>query len=327
MKDLWTTYEDFLLANGITKRRRDKLKTMFNIISRDLELKTAARKQIEEYLNKVNRNIIKKQRGGDFTGNTKRDIKKFLRQFFKWYKGENEFYPKEVSWIKTKIAKDEKPKERPVIELKDVPKLAKMFKRYDYQMLTLLLFDSGFRIQEMLSVKKKDLTWAEFDEGKKCFWIKCNVSKTFPRNVPIPLFTEDINSYFNSMDYRAKEDGDLLFDVQYEDYLKMLKIYSLKLIKRKLTPHCLRHSSATYYAKEYSGNVPLLAQRYGWEFDAKELKVYVRTSGAYNKTGAKISYKNEISKLKEENQKLWEEIENIKKVIQKNLITEIKSKK
>lgn len=315
---IWIKYYEYLLNEQLTQKRIKKMHSSFNIVSRYLDFEKAKREDIERFVNELNQDKIKMLRGkGDYSAYAKRDFKKFLKQFYKWYKGEDGTYPREVIWIKTKIAKDDMPEERPVVELKDVIKIAKKFKKYDYQMMTLLLFDSGFRIQEMMSVKKKDLTWADFDDGKYCFWIKCNQSKTFIRNIPIPLFTEDINSYVNSAEFKSKNDNDSLFNFSYPAYTTALKEYSLQLIGKPLTCHCLRHSSATYYAREYSGNVPLLAQRYGWEYSAKELKTYVRSSGAYNKEGAKVSYKNEVSKLREENQKLIERMEKIEEQIKK----------
>lgn len=318
MKDLWTKYEDHLLNEQLSKVRRKKLKVMFNTVSRGLDLATAERPDVENFINKLNRNKFTRQDGTPYKGYVKQDIKKFLKQFYKWYKGDNEFYPKQVSWLKTRIAKDEKPGERPVIEKSEVPKLAKMFKKYDYQMAVYLQFDSGFRIQELMSVRKRDLSWEDFDEGKKCFWISCNMSKTFTRKIPIPLFTEDITAYLSNYTYLGKNDDDKLFDINYVYYTNKLKEYSKQLFgeKRIITSHNLRHSSATYYAQEYAGNVMLLAQRYGWSYDAKELKTYVRKSGAYNKEGAKVSYKNEILKLKEENAELKERMEKIEQALE-----------
>ena len=317
-ESLWEKFDAYVINEGVSKLRRRKLLMMYRIITRHLNLEKANRESIEKFVDNLNHNKCLKLKGTPFSGNTKSDMKKFLKQFFKWYKGKGEYYPEEVAWLKTRIPKDEKPKERPIIELKDAMKLATRFKKLDNQMMTLILFDSGFRISEAMSAKKRDLTWEEFDRGNKCFWIKCNVSKTFPRKIPIPLFTENISAYFNSADYIAKRDDEPLFDISYRAYLNLLNKYGMELFGVTLTPHCLRHSSATYYAREYSGNVPLLAQRYGWSFDASELKVYVRQSGAYNKEGAKISYRNEIGSLKEdldnfkdENSKMKEQLEEM----------------
>lgn len=312
---VWIDFEDHLLNIQVTKKRISKLKVMYNIVKRALNLETAGRKEIEAFVNNLNRNKFVREDNKPYSGSSKSDIKKFLKQYYKHTKGRDEIYPPEVSWIKTKIAKDEKPKEKPILEKDQVIKLAIAFKKYEFKILTLLLFDSGFRIQEILSCKKKDLTWETFEDNKKCFWLKCNESKTFKRNVPIPLFTDEIKGLFESSYYKALDKNDLLFNVHYESYVKMLKAHSVKLFNLIITPHCLRHSSATYYAKHYSGNVPLLAQRFGWNFSAKELQTYVRTSGAYNREGAKISFRNELLSLKEENEILKEKVTRLEKSV------------
>lgn len=323
MTEIWIKYEDHLLNNGISKVRRKKLRVMFNIISRFLDLTKAKREDVEDFVNKLNRNHILQANNKPYSGNSKQDLKKFLRQFFKWYKGKNEFYPPEVSWLKTSIPKDERPEEKAVIDKKDIPRLAKMFRKYDYEMAVLIQFDSGFRIQELMSVKKSDLSFDEFDNDKKCWWVKCNKSKTFPRKIPIPLFTDEISTYTKSQEYEDKGKEDPLLDINYTYYTNHLKKYSIKMFGldskgkpiKPITSHCLRHSSATFYAKEYNGDVPLLAQRYGWSFDARELKTYVRVSGAYNKRGAVVSYTKEMAKLKEENQTLKERMDKLEKAI------------
>jgi len=313
--ELWLKFEKHLANEGLTKKRIKKLFTMYNVVIRALDLTKAKRDDIENFVNDLTSDKFKRLDGNNFSGSSKSDIKKFLKQFYKWYKGENEYYPKHVSWLKTKIPKDQKPIEKPILELKQVVQLAQKFKKYDYKMLVLALFDSGFRIQEMISVKKKDLTWEEFDSAKKCFWIKCNKSKTYPRKVPIPLFSTEMKSFFDSSYFKAKQDDDPLFDIHYASFTNHLKEHSLKLFNLKITCHCLRHSSCTFYAKEYAGNVPLLAQRFGWSFSAKELSTYVRKSGAYNREGAKVSFRNEVVKLREDNDILKEKVTSQEKQI------------
>jgi integrase len=314
-KGLWDKYEKHVRNEGLSLNRIKKLRTMFNLVNKYVDMSKAKRDIIEDFIHKLNANTYKRTNGSSYSGSTKQDVKKFLRQFFKWYKGDNEYYPKEVSWIKARIPKDERPAEKPIVEIHEAVKLSKMFKKYDNEILTLLLFDSGFRIQEMMSVKKKDLTWEPFDDDKSCWWIKCNVSKTFPRKIPIPLFTEVISSFAQSESFRAKADSDDLLDFSYKKYSENIKKFSLKLFDKPITCHCLRHSSATYYAKDYAGNVPVLAQRFGWGFDAKELKTYVRMSGAFNKAGAKVSHQNAVVKLKAELEKEREDRQKTERVL------------
>lgn len=299
--ELWSKFENHMLNEAVTKRRLKKLKQMFVTCERGIDnLETANRKTIEVFINRLNKNEFKSLQKKDYSGSTKADIKKFLKQFYKWYKGKNEYYPKEVIWIKAKISKDEQPKEKPILSIKEVIKLANRFKKLEYKLLTLMLFDSGFRIQEMLSVKKKDLSWGEFIENEKCFWLYCNESKTEKRKVPIPLFTEEIQAFVNSSYFQNLDNEELLMPQRYDNICHLMKRHSLKLFgeNKIVTPHILRHSSATYYSQEYDGNMNLIAIRYGWSFSSKELKTYIRRSGAYQKAGAKKSFENEVIKLK-----------------------------
>jgi site-specific recombinase XerD len=329
-KELWNEFENHLINEQVTKRRIKKCLTMFNSLIRGINkpLEKVTREDIEVFVTALNKNEYKKIDGRDLSGSTKQDIKKFLRQFYKWKLGQNEFYPKQVSWIKTRINKDERPEEKPILSIPEVKQLSNKMFRSDYRMLVLLLFDSGFRIQEILSVKKKNLTWEKFDEkGNKCFWIECNKSKTEVRTIPIPLFTEDIKTFCNSTYFESLKDDDLLFnDIKYRSIVKNLKKNSIELFgkSRKITPHALRHSSATFYSKEYDGNMNLISQRYGWSFSSNELKLYIRKSGAYQKAGAKKVFYNEVLNLKEENREIKEEMLELKKQMESLLVSKNK---
>ena len=330
--ELWQKYNMYLKNEGMTKKRIHKLNTMYTIVKRGLKEKIAnpERKDIEKFVNDVTTGYFKRPKGKDYSGSTKSDIKKFLKQFYKWLKGDNEEYPKIVSWIKTKIAKDEKPEEKNVVKTDEVIKLSNSFKSPEFKLLTLILFDSGFRIQEALSVKKKDLTWEEYEPGKKCWWVACNISKTQVRKVPIPLFTEEIKLFVNTQNVQSKNESDKLFDIPYNSYRIALVRNSEKLLGKKLSPHCLRHSSATYYCMAYDGHMGMIADRYGWSYSSKELATYIKRSGAYQKIGAKKVYTNEVTKVIEENKELKERLdeqEERMKKMRKEMENEMKAMK
>lgn len=325
-KSIWKRFESHMFNEGVTKSRIMKLKTMFNMAERGLNkpYNQLTRNDIENFIERLHRNQFKRVDGSNLSGSTKSDLKRFLKQFFKWYKGKGEFFPKEVVWIRIKISKDEAPEEKPIVSVKEIIKIANHFKRVEMRILTLLLFDSGFRISEMLSVTKEDISWEDYSEGNKCFWINCNESKTEKRKVPVPLFTEDIQSFFNSAYFKGLGKNDLVFKLSYDNYRNSLKNASRKTVGKIVTPHALRHSSATYYAKEFDGNSMMLADRYGWTYSSSQLKTYIRRSGAYQKIGAQKVYSNEVLKVKEENAKLKEDFEEIKKQMQNILIQQNK---
>lgn len=303
-KNIWVKFEDHCLNEGLSKKRIKKLRVMFNVLDRNIRkpLSSLQRPDIEKFVNSLNRNEVKTIKGEEFSGTSKSDVKKFLKQFYKWYSGNNEFYPPEVAWIKAKISKDERPDEKEILQLREVQKLAAAFDKIELRALVLLLFDSGFRISEMLSVTKNNLTWDSYDKDKSCFWIKCSESKTITRKIPIPLFTEDITRFMHSSYFEALEDEERIFQKSYNYYWKILQAAFKKVFpnKKRIGFHSLRHSSATYYAQVLGGDLFALCQRFGWGFDSDEAKTYVRKSGEFNKIAPKKVFESELSDIKRE---------------------------
>jgi predicted RNase H-like nuclease (RuvC/YqgF family) len=115
---------------------------------------------------------------------------------------------------------------------------------------------------------------------------------------------------------QQKKNHEPLFTKSYAAYLKQLKNHSQDVLGKKLTPHALRHSSATLYAKILAGDMIQLADRYGWNYDAAELKTYVRRSGASQREAVKKSFSNDLLELKEENRELKEKLQNHEDVIE-----------
>jgi len=91
---LWERFENNLLNQGLTRNRIAKLQQMFNTTNRLLPkgLKDSNRDDIESFVNDLHRDVILSNKGKPYSGSSKSDMKKFIKQFFKWYKGKNEFY-------------------------------------------------------------------------------------------------------------------------------------------------------------------------------------------------------------------------------------------
>lgn len=133
------------------------------------------------------------------------------------------------------------------------------------------------------------------------------------RKVPVPLFTEDLQVFLNSAYFTSLNENEVMFPFSYNLYLKMFKSACKDVLHKDLSFHNLRHSSATYYAKEYNGNAMALADRYGWTYNSKELQTYIRSSGEYQKQGAKMSYSNKVRQLEEKLQAQEDEIRELRK--------------
>ena len=114
--------------------------------------------------------------------------------------------------------------------------------------------------------------------------------------------------------------------------MRKLKENSQKLLGKKVTCHALRHSSATFYAREFDGNMNMLAERYGWAYSSDQLKTYIRRSGAYQKQGAKKVFVNELLKVREEMVSLREDHNKLQAEVKKigealSFIKKIKKRK
>lgn len=315
----WNRYETFLRNSGISKVRIQNLFFRYQMVCYGMNkaISNATRDEIDAFVTDLHNDKITNLNGKKYAGETKGICKAFLKQFFKWFKGDNEFYPNEVRWIKTKVSKDDQAEEKAVINQEEAMKIATRFTKIEQKILTLILFDSGFRIQEALSLKKRNITWEEYDEGDSCFWVECTKSKTERRKVPVPLFTPDLQTYFNSASFLSKGNDDDVFPFSYNTYAQVLKKHGKAIVNKNISPHALRHSSATFYAREFDGNMQLIAERFGWSFSSKQLKVYIRRSGAYQKRGVKKVFSNELSKMKKENTELTERLAIMEKKFQK----------
>lgn len=99
----------------------------------------------------LKRGIITSKHGKPYTWETQSTIKKFIRKYYKYLFGENQFYPKLVQFIDTStnipeiraLSKDE------------CDKLIENTSKVVYRFMIAVLFDSGARIEEPGCIDKK----------------------------------------------------------------------------------------------------------------------------------------------------------------------------
>jgi site-specific recombinase XerD len=229
---------------------------------------------------------------------TKLDYKKSLIKFYKWLYGNNRNVPELVDWIDTyDIAK-----EIPAIRREEVEKLAATLTIRD-KAIVMALFDSGARAEEFLNIKMSDLSKAD-----GIFKVRIVHSKTKPRTIHLPIASQFVEMWMNVNEiYDSQE---YLFTITYEGLRMMLHRVGKRVLKKSITPHLLRHSSATYYANLL--NHQQLCYRYGWTMASKMPNRYLDREGIFEKESVDVVKKNDISTLEDKNKKLEEELSLIK---------------
>ena len=227
-----------------------------------------------------------------YTNESQCTIKKFFRKYFKYLMGDNINYPKLVQYLdtSTRIA------EFRAIAKEDVDRLIYNCTKLSHRFAIAFLFDSGARVAEFYNLKFNDIT---FEDG--FYKARIRISKTRPRTVNLPLYTEIIHNYL--AEQPDKNNGDAyVFTLGYQALKKMMWRLGKKYLNRNLYPHLLRHSSATYYAQNVSRYQ--LCYRFGWSASSKSPDRYVDMLGLIDNE-ILVKYKEtETIKVQKHNEEL-----------------------
>lgn len=271
----------------------------------DKSFHDVTQKDMEKFVQDLEDDRIRCKSGKPYSEETKTGLKKAIRKFWKWKDGNNRTYPELVEWIDTYVS------------VKDVPALirAEVEKMIDHtadsrnRALIMVLFDSGARIEELLNVrlKKEHLFWKE-EVG--CYMIRLEFSKTKPRTISLPLSTKLLKSWLEVHPGKDNPSAQL-FPLSYPNLRMILQRIGRKALGKRVTPHMLRHSSATYYANRLK-NQYKLCYRYGWTMASNMVNRYIDREGILEVETPEIVKNDEISTANRENQALKEELSIVK---------------
>lgn len=232
---------------------------------------------------------------------TKADIKKTVKKFWKWKDGNNRVYPGLVEWIDT----CEGIKEVPALNRAEVEQMIECTANPRDRALVMVLFDSGARVEELLNVRlrKEHLFWKE-EIGS--YMIRLEYSKTKPRTISLPMSTECIRKWLAV--HPAKDNSQAqLFPMAYPALKMVISRLGKKALGKRVTPHMLRHSSATFYANRLK-NPYKLCYRYGWAMSSDMVNRYLDREGIIEEETASIVKKEEYSATAIDNRILREEL-------------------
>lgn len=240
------------------------------------DLDKVTEKEAEGFVVDLETNKIRRENGLPYKDNSKNEFIKAYKRYLGWYyKGRKEIYDKKARWIKEYSQFSEKKAitlEQAELVVKKELKTNEVFGLRNAT-LFLFLFDSGCRIEEALNIKINQIEkHVRKDEKGFYYLINIKVSKTLPRRISVPLCTTYLTEWLKNHPLGKSED--YLFPMGYDSARKIVKELSKKYLGFEVTPHELRHSSATYYCKKID-NPYKFCYRYGWKFGSKEANRYI----------------------------------------------------
>jgi site-specific recombinase XerD/ribosomal protein L40E len=217
----------------------------------------------------------------DTAYDTKLSEKQCIKRFYKWLRNTEDDYPPEVRWMKAKRNNNHKILPEHLLTEDEVKKLAEACQNQRDRALILVLYETGCRVGEILTLKVGDV---QFDTHGAIMIAK---GKTGPRRVRIifsaKALSEWLNHHPSRLDLEAPlwtsfESANSKKPLEYYAFRKMLSVTACRVgIGKRVNPHSFRHARASNLA-----NVLTEAQMkeyLGWVGDSRMASTYVHLSG------------------------------------------------
>ena len=239
------------------------------------------------------------------SGNTRDDYKVTIKRFYRWLLGDDKTVPEIVRWIKLNGNPEEKKKPEPIVTEEEYSKLINACLNPRDKALIALLYDSGCRISELLTLRIEDVIFDQYGmvlsvTGKTGSrrvrvigdsvayvneWIRTHPSKSAGKENNKPfLFTGIIERERNNVMNYAMVSA------------RLKEIARRAGIKRRIHPHLFRHTRATLLARDVP-EAPLELQM-GWTFGSNQARTYVHLSGRQQDEAILKAYGIDIQKEK-----------------------------
>ena len=266
----------YLEARGVAKNTIIKhlysLERFLVFLPKGVLLSKATREDVQAAVARLERE--------NYSPETKHNIKVIAKAFFKHTLGDDEFYPKQVSWIKNTLNKNRK-KMPDVLTEEEVLKMIGSVSSPRDKAIIAVLYDSGVRVGELLSMKIGDI-----DLNSEPAHIIVD-GKTGMRRIPVYFCAPYLVSYMQTLINKKQQDhlwialgswSNINYKIKESGVRKVLKDAAKKAgIEKRMYPHLFRHSRATNYANKLTEQQ--LKVFFGWTGDSKMVSTYVHLSG------------------------------------------------
>lgn len=279
--------------------------------------------ELEKFYSDIQEDRIKKANGGKYKSSSKVELIKNLKRYLKWVWKDPDKYNSHARWMREK----EEITEIPAITKEQIEKVINTMQYLRDKTLTMLAWDSGGRIEELLNLKIKDIEKNKKKDGEFYYTIKIDGTKTkeAKRNISIPYATSLMSEWLREHPAITDKEA-LLFDITYDAYRKVLRMNGKKAINQIITPHQLRHSSATFYCPLIN-NDRMFCYRYGWSFGSKQARRYIDRNRLGEEAQEELDNLikgSKVEDLQEQVNQLSQTLENFKKMMVVNAIGKAK---
>jgi len=269
-------FSEYLLAEGLTKTRVEfYLRRLYKIAKffGKKKFERARKEDIIKFLSKIEKK--------NYSEWTKHGFKVTLKKFFRWLRGTEE-YPEEVKWIKTTVKNSKKKLPDELLTEEEVRKVAEAATHPRDRAFVLVLYESGCRIGELLSLRLRNV---QFDKYGAVLLVN---GKTGKRRVRIIASASDLTAWINNHPLKDNPDAPLWVQkkkgkngfepLHYEAARLLLKrLFEKAGVKKRFNPHIFRHSRATHLAKFLTE--AQMKEYFGWVQDSRMAAIYVHLSG------------------------------------------------
>jgi len=214
---------------------------------------------------------------------SKHDFKVILKLFYKWFKGNDEEFPQEVKWIKPRLRNAAHKLPEELLTEEEVLRIVKAANHLRDRALILVLYESGCRIGELLSLKMKNV---QFDEYGAVLRVS---GKTGDRRVRIINAVPALTAWIDLYEHSGEPDASLWpprSNQYYQPgepaeaasiYVMLRKLGKKAGIRKKIYPHLFRHSRATVLASKLTE--AQMNEYFGWTQGSEMPSTYVHLSG------------------------------------------------
>jgi site-specific recombinase XerD len=233
--------------------------------------------------------LITKIQNKDYSDLTINLYKIILKVFYKWLKNrENDDVdewemPKEVKWIKIKKSRNKKKLPEDLVTEEEIEKMIKVADHPRDKAMVALLYESGFRIEELLTLCIKNIRFDEY--GAK---IMVRQGKTGMRLIRIVASVPLISTWIENHPFSDNPDSPLWIGIGTRNknelmcynnarYL-LIKLLKKAGIKKRIHPHLFRHSRATHFKKKKFSDIQM-CHYFGWVDGSKMPSHYTHLSG------------------------------------------------